>query len=307
VTARITGLGTFLPAETVTNDDLARRMDTSDEWIRSRSGIGARRVGGRTAQMATAAAAEAMQQAGLTADQIDFLVLCTTTPEKTFPATSALVADALGLRCGAMDLNVVCAGFPYGYVTAYGLMLTPGGPERVLLVGSDAMSSIVDWDDRSTAILFGDGAGAAVLERHPSQGELLAADFGVNGELAPILYCDLGDKIKMEGREVFKRAVRAVSRSVEVTLEKAGLAPTDLDVVLPHQANMRIIEAMCDRIGIPLERTFNVIEQTGNTSSASIPLAMAAADRAGALAPDRLVLMAGFGAGLAWGSVVIRW
>lgn len=307
MTIRIAGIGAHLPEQVVTNHDLANQMDTSDAWIRSRSGIAARRVGGQTATMAIAAGRQAMEKAGCTEDQIGFLILCTTTPEKTFPATSALVANGLGLRCGAMDLNVVCAGFPYGYATAYGLMLTPGGPDRVLLIGSDAMSSIVDWQDRGTAILFGDGAGAAVLERHEQQGDLLAADFGVAGELTPILFCDLGEKIQMEGREVFKQAVRAVTASVEKTLAEAGLAAGDLDVVLPHQANIRIIEAMCDRIGIPLERTFNVIEETGNTSSASIPMAMAAADQAGALKPGSHVLMAGFGAGLAWGSVVIRW
>jgi len=307
MTIRITGIGSYLPDKVLTNHDLASEMETSDEWIRARSGIAARRVGGQTATMAIEAGRQALERGGWSPDQIDFLVLCTTTPEKTFPATSALVAEGLGLRCGAMDLNVVCAGFPYGYATAYGLMLIPGGPERVLLIGSDAMSSIVDWHDRSTAILFGDGAGAAVLERHAEQGELLAADFGVAGQLASILFCDLGGTIQMEGREVFKQAVRAVSSSVEKTLAKAGLAPDDLDVVLPHQANIRIIEAMCDRIGIPLERTFNVIEHTGNTSSASIPLAMAAADRAGVLTPGANVLMAGFGAGLAWGSVVVQW
>ena len=218
------GIGTALPEKVVTNDDLAQHMDTSDAWIRERSGIGERRVGGSTVDMAVEAATAAIAAADLTPDDIGFLVLCTTTPEKTFPASSAMVAAGLGITCGAMDLNVVCAGFPYGYVAAYGMMTTPGGPDRVLVIGSDAMSTIVDWTDRGTAILFGDGAGAVVLEKSP-QGELLGQDFGVNGDLESILYCDLGDTIVMEGREVFKRAVRAVTGSVENALARRGSAP----------------------------------------------------------------------------------
>ena len=297
MSVRVAGIGTALPEKVVTNDDLAQHMETSDAWIRERSGIGERRVGGSTAAIAAA---------DLTPDDIGFLVLCTTTPEKTFPASSALVAAGLGITCGAMDLNVVCAGFPYGYVAAYGMMTTPGGPDRVLVIGSDAMSTIVDWTDRGTGILFGDGAGAVVLEKSP-QGELLGQDFGVNGDLESILYCDLGDTIVMEGREVFKRAVRAVAGSVENALAQAGISAEDIDVVLPHQANIRIIEAVTQRLGIPMEKTFNVLEHTGNTSGASIPMAMAAADEAGVLEPGAVVLMSGFGAGMAWGSVVVTW
>jgi len=306
MTVRVAGIGSYLPPEVVTNHDLEKTMDTSDEWIRERSGIGERRVGGVTSAMAIHAAEAALADAGLQAGDIDFLILCTTTPDQVFPATSATVAAGLGIECGAMDVNVVCAGFPYAYVSAYGMMLTPGGPERMLVIGSDALSGIVDWTDRSTAILFGDGAGAVVLERH-EQGEILAQDFAVNGDLKSILYCEKGDTIKMEGREVFKRAVRAVTTSVGQVLAKAGVDPSDVDVVLPHQANIRIIEAMAERIGIPMDKTFNVLERTGNTSSASIPLAMAAAHKAGALAPHRLVLMTGFGAGMAWGSVLLKW
>ena len=175
----------------------------------------------------------------------------------------------------------------------------------MLVIGSDAMSTIVDWTDRGTAILFGDGAGAVVLES--PQGELLGQDFGVNGDLESILYCDLGDTIVMEGREVFKRAIRAVTGSIETALAQAGLTTADIDVVLPHQANIRIVDAICQRLNIPMEKTHNVLEHTGNTSAASIPLAMAAANDAGALQPDAIVLMTGFGAGMAWGTVVVRW
>ncbi len=303
---RIAGIGTALPEKVVTNDDLAQHMDTSDTWIRERSGIGERRVGGTTSTMAIEAAQKALDAAGATPAEIGLVVLCTTTPDQTFPATSAAVCEALDLTCGAFDLNAVCAGFPYGFITAYGIMCAPGGPDKVLLIGSDAMSSIVDWTDRGTAILFGDGAGAVVMEKH-EQGELLSFDLGVNGSLQSILYCDLGDTIKMEGREVFKRAVRAVTASVQAALDDAGISADEVDVVLPHQANIRIIDAMCKRIKIPMEKTYNVLEFTGNTSGASIPLAMARAQELGALEPGKIVLMTGFGAGMAWGTAVVRW
>ncbi len=306
MTIRIAGIGTHLPEKIVTNDDLAQSMDTNDAWIRERSGIATRHVGGLTSTMAIEAGAMALANAAVTPDDIGMLVLCTTTPDQTFPATSSQVARGLALTCGAMDINVVCAGFTYGYGVAYGMMLTPGGPDRVLLIGSDAMSKIIDWTDRATAILFGDGAGAVVLEKH-DEGELLASNFGVNGELQSILYCDLGGTVVMEGREVFKRAVRAVTASVQATLDQAGLNAADIDVVLAHQANIRIIGAICQRVGLPIEKTHNVIEHTGNTSSASIPLAMAAAEEAGVLKPGKIVLMTGFGGGMAWGTVVVRW
>ncbi|MEM7141712.1 MAG: 3-oxoacyl-[acyl-carrier-protein] synthase III C-terminal domain-containing protein, partial [Actinomycetota bacterium] len=182
----------------------------------------------------------------------------------------------------------------------------PTGPERVLLIGADALSSVVDWTDRGTAILFGDGAAAVVMEKH-EQGELLAFDFGADGSLQPILYCHHDGLIQMEGREVFKKAVRSVTQSVENVLRKAEVAPGDIDVVLPHQANIRIIEAVAQRIGIDIERNVTVLESTGNTSGASIPLAMAKANEDGLLEPGKLVLMAGFGAGMAWASAIVRW
>lgn len=306
MTIRIRGIGTALPERILTNDDLSTMMETSDEWIRSRAGIGARHVDGVTSEMAVEAGANALKAADLGPDDIGLLVLCTTTPDQRFPATSAVVQSALGLTCGAFDVNAVCAGFPYGYVTAYGIMSIPSGPDRVLLIGSDAMSTITDWTDRGTAILFGDGAAAVVMEKH-EQGELLAFDLGADGNLQPILYCDHDGFIKMEGREVFKKAVRAVAQSVDKVLAKAGISPDEVDVVLPHQANIRIIEAVCQRIGIPMSKTHNVLETTGNTSGASIPLAMAKAEAAGALVPGAIVVMSGFGAGMAWGSAVVRW
>jgi len=306
MTIRIAGIGTSLPPTIVTNHDLEQRMDTSDAWIRERSGIGERRVSGVTSEMGLEAATKAIEDAGIGASDIDFVLLATCTPDQVIPATSTQITRGLGLTCGSMDINAACAGFAYGYAAAFGLMLAPGGPDRVLVVGADAMSKVVDWTDRGTAILFGDGAGAAVLERH-EQGDLLGQDFGVARDLREILYCDHAATIVMEGREVFKRAVRAVTQSVKNALDQAGLTPADIDVVLPHQANVRIIEAVCSRLDIPMEKTHNVLEHTGNTSAASIPLAMAAANEAGALQPGKIVVMTGFGAGMAWGSVVVRW
>lgn len=306
MTVRAIGYGTSLPEKVLTNDDLAEMMDTNDEWIRARAGIGSRHVGGLTSEMSTEAGARAMKDADVGPDDIDLLILCTSTPDQRLPATSAVVQSNLGLTCGAFDVNAVCAGFPYGYVSAYGLMTAPSGPERVLLIGADALSPIVDWTDRGTAILFGDGAAAVVLERH-EQGELLAFDFGADGSLQPILFCDHDGLIQMEGREVFKKAVRAVTQSVENVLRKAEVEPQEIDVVLPHQANIRIIEAVAQRIGIEMDRNVTVLETTGNTSGASIPLAMAKAQENGLLEPGKLVLMAGFGAGMAWASAVVRW
>jgi len=306
MTIRIAGIGTNLPDEILTNDDLSLSIDTNDDWIRERTGIRERRVGGLTSTMAIAACRGALDDAGLSPDDIGLLVLSTTSPDQRFPATSAVVQHGLGLSCGAFDVNAVCAGFLYGYVTAYGLMCAPGGPDRVLLCGSDAMASLTDWTDRSTAILFGDGAGAVILERH-AEGELLGWDLGTDGSLSSILFCDHGSFIKMEGREVFKKAVRAVVGSVDKALQNAGIKAADVDVFLPHQANIRIIEAVASRVGIPMEKTHNVIDRTGNTSSASIPLAMAQAQADDVLQPGAIICMTGFGGGMTWGSAVVRW
>ena len=306
MTVRITGIGTSLPDKVVTNHDLAKTIDTNDQWIRERSGIGSRHVDGLTSEMAIEAGAGALKAADVSPADVDLLVLCTATPDQRFPGTSAVVQAGLGLACGAFDVNAACAGFSYGYVAAYSIMTAPGGPGRVLLIGSDTMSSITDWTDRSTAILFGDAAGAVLMEKHP-QGEMLGFDLGADGNLQPILYCNHGDYIHMEGREVFKKAVRAVTGSVEAALATAGVTADELDVVLLHQANIRIVEAVCQRIAVPMEKTHNVIETTGNTSAATIPLTMARAEAAGVLRPGALVLMAGFGAGMTWASVVVRW
>ncbi len=304
--ARVVGIGTSLPEKILTNDDLAAMMDTSDEWIRERTGIHERRIGLPTSTLAIDSGRDAMEMAGVAPGDIDLLILSTTTPDQRIPATSAVVHSELGLSCGAFDVNAACAGFTYGFVTANSIIGTPGGPERVLLIGADALSPLTNWNDRGTAILFADGGGAVVLERSDQQ-TLLGWDLGADGRKRRLLMGDHDSTITMEGREVFKVAVRAVSDSVLTALDHAGLGVEAVDVVLPHQANIRIIEAICRRTGLDFAKTFNVIDHTGNTSAASIPLTMAKAHAEGALQPGAIVLMTGFGAGMTWATTVVRW
>lgn len=301
---RITGWGSALPEKVITNDDLAGMMDTSDEWIRERTGIRERRVGGTTAGLAIDAARQALDRAGVTPDDIDLLILATTTPDQTIPASSATVQTGLGLRCGAFDINAACAGFVYAMVTASGFLET--GLQRVLVIGSDTLSRVTDWTDRGTAILFADGAGAVVLERF-DEPTLLGWDLGCDGTARHMLDCDVGGHIHMDGREVFRRAVRAVVASAEAALQRAGVTASDIDWLVPHQANIRIIQSAADKLGIPMERAIEVLSYTGNTSAASIPLALAAAADDGRLKPGDLLLLSGFGAGMTWASAVLRW
>jgi len=316
----ITGWGSGLPDRVVTNADLTTRFDTSDEWIVDRSGIRSRRIAsgpfaesadppvaglGTTGVLAAAAGRDAMAMAGLSAQEIGMLVLCTSTPDQALPATSAAVAAALGITAGAMDLNAACAGFTFGLVTASGLV--SAGADRVLLIGAETMTRIVDWDDRATAVLFADGAGAVVLEAVAGPGSLLGWDAGVDGTLQPLLYADHGSGIVMKGREVFRQAVRVTVESARLSLERAKVNPEDIALFVPHQANSRIMDAIAERLGIPLDRIASVIDHTGNTSAASIPLALVDAAANGRLHPGDLVLLAGFGGGMAWASAVWRW
>lgn len=303
--AVLTGWGRALPDRIITNDDLAATMDTSDEWIRERTGIHRRHVGSSTAELSIRSGRLAIEMAGLDPSEIDALVLSTTTPDRAVPATSATVQHGLGLRCGAFDINAACSGFVYGLSVAQGLIAI--GSRKVLLIGTDTLSRITDWSDRNTAILFADGSGAAVLEAVDGPGDVLGWDIDADGSAEDLLYCDIGGFIHMDGKEVFRRAVRIMVDSASKSLAAAGLSIDDIAMVVPHQANIRIISAACDRLGFPMERTAICLQDTGNTSSASIPLALFDAADAGRLDRGDLVLMVGFGAGMTAASAVMRW
>jgi 3-oxoacyl-[acyl-carrier-protein] synthase-3 len=294
-----------LPEKVLTNDDLSKMMDTSDDWIRERTGIHQRHVGGTTASLSVESGRRAIEMAGIDPLSIDALVLSTTTPDRTVPATSARVQHELGLSCGAFDINAACSGFVYGLATAHGLIAM--GANKVLLIGTDTLSRITDWTDRNTAILFADGSGAAVIEAVEGQGEMLAWDIAADGSLEPLLYAEIGGFLHMDGKEVFRRAVRIMVDSAQKSLSNAGLTIEDIALIVPHQANTRIIKAACERLGAPLEKTAIVLHRTGNTSSASIPLALFDAVDAGRLQRGDLVMMVGFGAGMTAASSIIRW
>ncbi|MBS1265701.1 MAG: 3-oxoacyl-[acyl-carrier-protein] synthase 3 [Acidimicrobiaceae bacterium] len=302
---RITGWGTNLPDRVLTNDDLSRIVDTSDEWITARSGIRSRHVDGKVTEMSAIAGRAAMDMAGVDPDQVDLLLLATTTADQQFPASASVVQHELGLTCGAVDMNAACSGFVYGLVTAMQFM--SGGVDRILLVGADALSGIVDWTDRGTCVLFGDGAGAVMLERTGDRPSLLGWDLMSDGSAADILYCDHGGTIVMQGKEVFRRAVMAMTDSAGNAIARAGVTAEDISIVVPHQANVRILEASLKRLGIPMEKTAIVLGHTGNTSAASIPLALVDAIDNDGIAPGDLVLMVGFGAGMSSAAAVLRW
>ncbi|HET9600523.1 MAG TPA: beta-ketoacyl-ACP synthase III [Acidimicrobiales bacterium] len=303
--AVITGWGTALPPKVLTNDDLAGTMDTTDEWIRERTGIRERRVGGTTAGLSVESGRKAIEMSGVDPSRIDALVLATTTPDRAVPATSSTVQTELGLRCGSFDVNAACSGFVYGLVTSHGLIAM--GAEKVLLIGTDTLARITDWEDRNTAVLFADGSGSVVLERVDGPGQLLGWDLDADGSAERFLYAELGGCLKMDGREVFRRAVRIMVESGEKAMAHAGVTADDIALVVPHQANIRIIEAACQRLGIPMERAATVLHYTGNTSSASIPLALVDALDDGRANKGDLLLLVGFGAGMTAASAVLRW
>jgi 3-oxoacyl-[acyl-carrier-protein] synthase-3 len=303
--ARITGWGIALPETVVTNADYEARLETTDTWIVERTGIKERRHGGTTSGLAVESGQRALERAGRRGEEIDLLVLATTTPDQAVPATSSFVHNELGCRGAAFDLNAACSGFVYGLVTAVALL--NAGHDRALVVGSDTLSQITDQNDRSTAVLFADGAGALVVESIEGEPLILAHDLGLDGSLNRILYCDRGGFIVMEGRELFRRAVRATVESAERVLKQADLRIDDIALFVPHQANLRIIDAVGQRLGIDPARYAISLDHTGNTSAASCAIALAEAADAGRLADGDLILFSGFGAGMTWASAIVRW
>ncbi len=301
----ITGHGIAVPDKVVTNDDLSVTLDTSDAWIQERTGIRERRIGGTTSQLAIDAGLAALESAHRRPDEIDAVVLATTTPDQIVPGTSATVQDGIGVPGGAFDVNAACSGFVYALTVAHGLLAI--GAERLLVIGSETLSRITDWDDRSVAVLVGDGAGAVVLEAVDGPGQLLSWKLGADGSLRHLLKCDHGGYLYMDGKEIFRKAVRVVVESAEAAIAEAGLTADDIDLVVPHQANLRIISAASQRLGVPEEKTMVTIDHYGNTSSASIPLALAEALDTGRLVKGDHVLLTGFGGGITWASAVLRW
>lgn len=303
--AILTGWGTALPEKVLTNHDLTRFMDTSDEWIRSRTGIRERRVGGTTAGLSIEAGRAALERAGCDPSEIDLLILATTSSDQTVPATACTVQHELGLSCGAFDLNAACSGFVYALVMAFGMMHQ--GTRKALVIGAETLDRITDYSDRGTGILFANGAGAVVVEACPSGTALLGHDLASHGDLARAIYCDWGGNLMMDGQEIFRRAARMMVDSAERALQRAGLSTGDISLLVPHQANIRIIEAACKRLDVPMSRTAIVLDRTGNTSAASIPLALGDALENGRIEEGDIVLLCGFGAGMTAASAVLRW
>ncbi|NCO41945.1 MAG: 3-oxoacyl-ACP synthase [Armatimonadetes bacterium CG_4_10_14_3_um_filter_66_18] len=322
--ARVASVASAVPAQIVTNQDLEKRVDTTDQWIRERTGIEERRIAPpefSAIDFAHEAAEKALARAQVSADQLDLIVVATLTPDHPFPATACLLQNKLGAKCGAFDLEAGCTGFIYALTTA-AQFIQSGGCDTVLVVGVDLLSRITDWKDRTTCVLFGDGAGAAVMTACEPGDGLLAWDLGSDGAGGPLLMVPAGGSklpitaeavaegkhyIAMNGREVFKFAVRIQGESAERALSRCGLTGADVDCFVPHQANLRIIDAAMKRLSIPREKVYVNVQRYGNTSGASIPIALDEAQDEGFVFPGATVVCCGFGAGLTWGSCVLRW
>jgi 3-oxoacyl-[acyl-carrier-protein] synthase III len=321
----LAGIGKYAPTRVMTNDDFAALgLDTSDEWIQKRTGIRERHIadaGENNRTMSAAASRVAMQRAGVTAEELDLIVLGTATPDRLLPSTAVDLQAELGAsRAAAFDVMAACSSWLYGLIVAEGLMQA-NAADTALVVGTEKLTTIVDWTDRSTAVLFGDGAGAGVLKRATGRSGILSTFMRSDGKLAELLYrpsggaarpfdeqvlADRSFYIKMEGREVFKHAVRSMSEAADRALEGAQLTGADIDLMIPHQANVRIIEATAKHAGVPMDKVFVNVDRYGNTSSASIPIALEEAIECGRVGEGATVLLVAFGAGFTWASLVIR-
>ena len=319
--AVVRGVGHYLPERVVPNSHFESLVDTTDEWIRARSGIERRHFAAEdetTSQLATHAARRALEMAGLGPEDLDCLILATSTADLTFPSAATMVQSELGMTRGfAYDVQAVCAGFVYALANANAMILS-GQASRIMVIGAETFSRIMDWTDRSTCVLFGDGAGAVILEATDGTGEngdrgILAVDLHSDGRYRDLLYTDGGvstqstGHLRMQGREVFRHAVEKLADTAHCTLGKLGLTGDDVDWIVPHQANLRIIKASAQRLGIPMERVVVTVQDHGNTSAASIPLALSVGVERGQIKPGDLLVTEAIGGGLAWGSVVLRW
>ena len=323
--AHIVGWGKAVPKRVMTNHDLRALVDTSDEWIRDRTGIGARRVAGddeTTASLSIDAAMQALEVAGISPTQLDLIIVATATPDHAFPSTACLVQDALGAdKAGAYDLSAACSGFVYALNTAADAVKA-GSASIVLVIGAETLSRVVNWKDRNTCVLFGDGAGAVVVQASDQPGGVLASVLRSDGSGSELLIIPAGGSaqpitaeaieknqhtIQMNGREVYKFATRVIDRTTREVMHKAGWTAEQVDLLVPHQANIRIIEAASKSLGIPMEKVFTNLEHYGNTSAASIPIAIAEAAEQGRLRPNDKVILIGFGAGLTWAATAVTW
>ncbi|WP_323006834.1 beta-ketoacyl-ACP synthase III [Pseudorhodobacter sp.] len=322
ICAVVKGVGHYLPERIVPNSEFEATLDTSDEWIRSRSGIERRHFaaeGQTTSDLAAKAAVMALENAGLAANDIDAIVVATSTPDLTFPSVATMVQEKLGMTRGfGFDVQAVCAGFVFALSTANALIVS-GQAKRVLVIGAETFSRILDWTDRSTCVLFGDGAGAVVLEAETGTGTtsdrgVLSADLNSDGRYKDILFVDGGvsttgqsGKVRMQGNVLFRQAVEKLATTADTALEKIGLSGADVDWIVPHQANLRIIAATAARMNVPIERVVLTVQDHGNTSAASIPLALSVGVARGQIKPGDLLVVEAIGGGLAWGAVVLRW
>jgi 3-oxoacyl-[acyl-carrier-protein] synthase-3 len=321
IRAAVAGVGHYLPERVVPNAWFEQTLDTSDEWIRTRTGIERRHFAAKdqtTSDMAARAARRALDAAGWKADEVDALVLATSTADLTFPSAATMVQHAIGMTRGfAFDVQAVCSGFVYALTLADSLVAT-GRAGRVLVIGSETFSQIMDWTDRATCVLFGDGAGAVALEARDGDGSpadrgILASDLHSDGSLKDLLFVDGGistgstGMLRMEGKEVFRHAVQKLADTAHVALGRAGVSANEVDWIVPHQANLRIIKATAQKMGVPMERVVVTVQDHGNTSAASIPLALSVGVERGQIRQGDLVVMEAIGGGLTWGAVVLRW
>ncbi|MDE8565249.1 ketoacyl-ACP synthase III [Anoxybacillus rupiensis] len=306
--AGIIGIGRYLPEKVVTNLDLEKMMDTSDEWIRTRTGIEERRIAADdidTSDMAYFAAVKALENARISAAELDLILVATVTPDRPFPSVACMLQERLGAtKAAALDISAACAGFMYGMVTAK-QFIESGTYRYILVIGAEKLSKIVNWEDRNTAVLFGDGAGAVVMGPVSEGRGIVSFELGADGTGGKHLYQD--EYVIMNGREVFKFAVRQMGESCIHVLEKAGLSKQDVDFLVPHQANIRIVEAARQRLELPEDKMSATVRKYGNTSAASIPISIVEELEAGKIKDDDLIIMVGFGGGLTWGAIALRW